>query len=96
MAQKKQRDRNRGDARGVRYNLRPDEVTQVQGREPSNVIARTKHDGPDSFRDAKRRRPITTGTPGGGLGVPDEVELKRDPAETSEKSDTRVGEAERA
>ena len=51
------------------------------------------------YANAKRRNvasshdegaPTDTGTPGGGLGAPDEAELKRDPEETSEKSDTRT------
>lgn len=89
------KNKHRGDARGVRHNLRPDEVSQVQGNEPSNVTDRAAHDGPGGSGARKRPRPTDTGTPGGGLGAPDEAELKRDPESTSEKSDTRTQDGDR-
>ena len=90
MATEKSR-KNRGDARGVQHNLRADEASQVQGQRPSNVMQRAKHDGPTASNDEQPApRPATTGTPGGGLGAPDEDELKRDPEDQSERSDTRT------
>jgi hypothetical protein len=90
MTTKDMKRKNRGDARGVRYNLTPEEVSQVQGHQPSNVIQRTEHDGPGTPDEPQHGRPTTTGTPGGGLGAPDEAELKRDPEATSEKDDSRA------
>jgi hypothetical protein len=87
--------KNRGDARGVQHGLAPDEVSQVQGKHPSNVIERARHDGPSGPGQAAPVAPKTAGTPGGGLGAPDDADVDRDPEDESDKTDTRIEADER-
>ena len=77
--------------RGVRVEEPRDEAGRAQDEPQSNSRQRAGRAGAPNGD----RAPVDTGTPGGGLGAPDEAGLKRDPEAASDKSDSRMQTDER-